>query len=303
MLSKLNTRMLTGAAFDNWESTYTTVQTNSAGWSNPYTQNLAFAISDETSDISVDTSTTFRMPLAFTIECIKASVTTAPSGAPIIIDITKNGTSIFAANSGISIDSGEETSSTSSSAYGLTTSYIGSDDEIIIDVTQVGSIVPGTGLKVYFVGQTAQYQTFIIACSNETSNLATSTAAATFRVPFGYNITDVKASLTTASSGSDVIVDVNSNGESIFSSLLYIDASETTSTTATSSVAITGSSVSADAEITIDIDQVGSITPGTGLKVYLIGTKESECTATTEAPYAPAYVPASHVRDHIETFP
>ena len=298
MLSKINTRMLSGEAFDRWEatytvvqtssgdwetggsgevpnydSTYTTVQTNSAGWSSPYTQNLGFAVSDETTDISVDTGMTFRMPLAFTIEDIRASVTTAPSGSPVIIDITKNGTSIFAVNSSISIDSGEETSSTSTSAYGLTATSIAADDEIVIDVTQVGSVDAGTGLKIYFIGQTEQYQTFIIAGSNETSDLTTGTSVATFRTPFAYNITDVRASLSTASSGSDVIVDVNSNGESMFSTLLYIDAGETTSTTATSSVAITGSSIPADTEISVDIDQVGSVTPGTGLKVYLIGTK------------------------------
>lgn len=295
MLSEINTRMLTGEAFDRWEatytavqagsaswesgsvpnydSTYTTVQTNSSGWSSPYTQNLGFAVSDETTNISTDTGMTFRMPIAFIIEDIRASVTTAPSGSPIIIDITKNGTSIFAVNSGISIDSGEKTSTTATSAYGLTASSIAADDEIIIDVTQVGSTAAGAGLKIYFVGQTGQYQTFIIACSNETSNLATGTSVATFRTPFSYNITDVRASLTTPSSGSDIIVDVNSNGESMFSTLLYIDAGETTSTTATSSVAITGSSIPADTEISVDIDQVGSVSQGTGLKVYLIGTK------------------------------
>lgn len=272
-LGKGNTRMLSGAEFDRWEATATAVQANSADWASTYTQNLGFAVSDETTDISTDTGTTFRMPLAFTIEDIRASVTTAPSGSSVIIDITKNGTSIFAVNSGISIDSGEETSSTSTSAYGLTATSIAADDEIVIDVTQVGSVTAGTGLKVYFVGQTAQYQTFIIAGSDETSDLATGTSVATFRTPFAYNITDVRASITTASSGSDIIVDVNANGTSIFSSLLYIDAGETTSTTATSSVAITGSEISADTEITVDIDQVGSITPGAGLKVYLIGTK------------------------------
>jgi hypothetical protein len=265
--------MLSGEAFDRWEATYTAVQSTSSEWSNPYTQNLGFAVSDETTDISVDTGMTFRMPLAFTIEDIRASVTTAPSGSSIIVDITKNGTSIFTVGSTLSIDSGEETSSTSTSAYGLTATSIAADDEIVIDVTQVGSVDAGTGLKIYFIGQTEQYQTFIIAGSNETSDLATATSVATFRTPFAYNITDVRASLSTASSGSDVIVDVNSNGESMFSTLLSIDAGETTSTTATSSVAITGSSIPADTEISVDIDQVGSVTPGTGLKVYLIGTK------------------------------
>ena len=32
MLDKVNTRMVDGVEFVNWESTYTTVQTNSASW-------------------------------------------------------------------------------------------------------------------------------------------------------------------------------------------------------------------------------------------------------------------------------
>lgn len=265
--------MLSGEAFDRWESTYTTVQANSAGWSNPYTQNLGFAVSDESTDISVDTGMTFRMPLAFSVEDIRASVTSAPSGSSIIVDITKNGTSIFTVGSTLSIDSGEETSSTSASPYELSTASIAADDEIVIDVTQVGSVDAGTGLKIYFIGQTGQYQTFIIAGSNETSDLATGTSVATFRTPFAYNITDVRASLSTASSGSDVIVDVNADGTSMFSTSLTIDAGETTSTTAATPAVITSSSIPADTEISVDIDQVGSVTPGTGLKVYLIGTK------------------------------
>lgn len=244
-----------------------------AGWSNPYTQNLGFAVSDESTDISVNTGMTFRMPLAFSVEDIRASVTSAPSGSSIIVDITKNGTSIFTVGSTLSIDSGEETSSTSASPYELSTASIAADDEIVIDVTQVGSVDAGTGLKIYFIGQTGQYQTFIIAGSNETSDLATGTSVATFRTPFAYNITDVRASLSTASSGSDVIVDVNADGTSMFSTNLTIDAGETTSTTAATPAVITSSSIPADTEISVDIDQVGSVTPGAGLKVYLIGTK------------------------------
>lgn len=110
-----------------------------------------------------------------------------------------------------------------------------------------------------------------LACSDETSNLATGTNKAVFRMPFAMTLTAVRASLTTATAGSALIVDINSGGTSILSTKLSIDATEKTSTTAASAAVISTTSLADDAEITIDIDQIGSTTAGTGLKVYLIG--------------------------------
>ena len=86
-------------------------------------------------------------------------------------------------------------------------------------------------------------------------------------------LTAVRASVTTAPVGSTIIVDINENGTSILSTKLSIDASEKTSTTAATAAVISDSSIADDAEITIDIDQVGSTTAGAGLKVWLIGTR------------------------------
>lgn len=115
-------------------------------------------------------------------------------------------------------------------------------------------------------------QSFVVACSDETSDLATGAAKVTFRMPFDFTLTEVRASLTTAATGSAVQVDVNQNGSSILSTKLTVDASEKTSTTAATPPVISGSALADDAEITIDIDAVGSTTPGRGLKVTLIGT-------------------------------
>lgn len=110
----------------------------------------------------------------------------------------------------------------------------------------------------------------IIAVSDESTALTTGTGKLTFRMPFAATLTAVRASVTTAPTGSTLVVDINHGGTSILGTKLSIDASEKTSTTASSTVTITTSSLTDDAEITIDIDQVGSTVAGAGLKVTLI---------------------------------
>jgi hypothetical protein len=110
-----------------------------------------------------------------------------------------------------------------------------------------------------------------VACSDETTALTTGAAKATFRMPFAMNLTAVRASVTTAPTGSVLTVDINESGASILSTKITIDATEKTSTTAVTPPVISESSLADDSEITIDIDTVGSTIAGTGLKVWLIG--------------------------------
>ena len=110
------------------------------------------------------------------------------------------------------------------------------------------------------------------ALSDETTDLEVGTAT-TFRMPYAMTVTGVRASVTTAPTGSNIIVDINDTAVSILSTKLSIDVSEKTSTTATTPPVISDTSLADDAEITVDIDQIGSTIAGTGLKVYLIGYK------------------------------
>lgn len=111
-----------------------------------------------------------------------------------------------------------------------------------------------------------------VACSNETTALTTGTAE-TFRMPYAMTLTAVRASVTTAPTGSTLIVDINEAGSSVLSTKLSIDAGEKTSTTAATAAVISDSALADDAEITIDIDQIGSTIAGAGLKVWLIGKR------------------------------
>jgi hypothetical protein len=112
-----------------------------------------------------------------------------------------------------------------------------------------------------------------LAASDETTALTTGTAKVTFRMPYAMTVTAVRASLTTAqASGSIFTVDINESGASILSTKLTIDNTEKTSTTAATPAVISDTALADDAEITIDIDQIGDGT-AKGLKITLIGTR------------------------------
>ncbi len=116
-------------------------------------------------------------------------------------------------------------------------------------------------------------ESLIIACSDETTAITTGTAKVTFRMPYPFTVTAVRASVTTAPTGATILIDINEAGASILSTKLMIDATEKTSTTAATPYVLSDTSLADDAEITIDFDQVGSTIAGAGVKVYLIGMR------------------------------
>lgn len=121
------------------------------------------------------------------------------------------------------------------------------------------------------VGDEKPLQSIIIAVSDETTPLTTGTAKVTFRMPYAFSVTDVRASVGTAPTGSVLTVDINEGGVSILSTKLTIDDGEKTSTTAATPAVISDGALADDSEITVDIDGIGSTVAGAGLKVSLIG--------------------------------
>lgn len=114
-------------------------------------------------------------------------------------------------------------------------------------------------------------ESMVIYCSDETTVLTTWTAKVTFRMPYAFTLTAVRASLTWAWSTSwTTTVDINESWTTILSTKLTIDQWEKTSTTAATAAVISDSALADDAEITIDIDAVTGWANETGLKVYLI---------------------------------
>lgn len=114
-------------------------------------------------------------------------------------------------------------------------------------------------------------QSITVACSDETTALTASAAKVTFRMPYAFTLTGVRASLATAQAGGSILtVDINEGGTTILSTKLTIDNTEKTSTTAAAAAVISDTALADDAAITIDIDQIGDGT-AKGLKVTLIG--------------------------------
>ncbi|MDO8682403.1 MAG: hypothetical protein Q7N50_02845 [Armatimonadota bacterium] len=109
-----------------------------------------------------------------------------------------------------------------------------------------------------------------VALGNEVTPItATAAAVVTFRMPYAFTVSQVKASLTNASSSGTPTFDINESGTTILSTKLTIDATELTSATAAVPAVISDANLAADAPITIDIDVTG--VSAAGAKVYLIG--------------------------------
>ena len=130
-----------------------------------------------------------------------------------------------------------------------------------------------TGANIKSLAQSGLPVELVVAASDETTALTTGTAKVTFRMPHAMTLTGVRASLSTAqASGSIFTVDINEGGTSVLSTKLTIDNAEKTSTTAAIPAVISDNALADDAEITIDIDQIGDGT-AKGLKVTLIGER------------------------------
>lgn len=138
----------------------------------------------------------------------------------------------------------------------------------------------GSGVTRLIDGQTASGRSIkesvalVVGVGDETTAISAGTNKRRFRAPFAFTITEARASLASAqSSGTVVTVDVNQGGNSIFTTVLTIDNSEVTSTTAATPSVLNSTyvSVADDALIAIDIDACDGSTAAAGLKVTLLG--------------------------------
>lgn len=113
-------------------------------------QSFIVAASDETSPLTTGTAkVTFRMPYAFTLNTVRASLTTASTSGLVVVDVKKNGASIFGTNK-LSIDANERTSTTAATPPNLIDTNLSDDAEISIDITSAGT--GAKGLKVSLIG-------------------------------------------------------------------------------------------------------------------------------------------------------
>lgn len=113
----------------------------------------------------------------------------------------------------------------------------------------------------------------LLVCGDESTPLTVGDGKLTLRMPHAMTLTAVRASVTTAPTGAALVLDIRESGGTILSTALSIDAGEKSSVTAATPAVISDSALADDAEIIIDIDQIGSSVAGAGLKVWLIGTR------------------------------
>lgn len=114
-------------------------------------QVIQLAASDESTALTTGAAkVSFRMPAAFTLSSVKASLVTAQaSGTIFTVNIKKNGTTIFSTK--ITIDNAALTSVGATTPAVLSTTAFADDDLITVDIDQIGD---GTakGLKISMIG-------------------------------------------------------------------------------------------------------------------------------------------------------
>lgn len=113
---------------------------------------IIIPIGDETTVLSTTAPVyTFRMPHAFTLTGVRASLTTAGTTSGITtIDINAGGASVLSTK--ITIDLTEKTSTTAATPAVISTSALTDDQEITIDIDTISGGGTEAGLKVYLIG-------------------------------------------------------------------------------------------------------------------------------------------------------
>lgn len=142
--------------------------------------------------------------------------------------------------------------------------------DVVITSPASGQVLEHNGTNFVNVYPKAE---LVVAVTDESTAITVGTAKVTFRMPYPMTLTGIRASLTVAqSSGSIFTVDVNEAGATILSTKITIDNTEKTSTTAATAPVISDVNLADDAEISVDVDQIGDGT-AKGLKIILIGRR------------------------------
>ena len=216
----------------------------------------------------------FKSPATVTTNLVWTLPATDGSNGQVL---STNGSAVlsWATAGGGSVTIGTSAADVLSAAAGEITADDAAADKIVFwddSADKLTYLALGDGVAID--GTTIYAQDwFVIAASDEATDLATGTNKVYFRMPYAGTLLAVRASVNTAPTDAKIEVDINEDTGSgpvtLLSTKLSIDASEKTSDTAASAATISDSALADDAEITIDIDQVGSTVAGKGLKVYL----------------------------------
>jgi hypothetical protein len=131
----------------------------------------------------------------------------------------------------------------------------------------------GGQLPAYYLSRTnhtgTQLDYIVAVCSDESTPITIGVGKCSFNMPYAGTLTAVKATVNTAPTDADIIVDIKKAGVTVLSTLLRIDATNLTSLTSAIPAVISVPTFANDDAVTIDITQVGATIAGKGLKVTL----------------------------------
>jgi len=152
----------------------------------------------------------------------------------------------------------------------------------ILDTLTSGAVIELNYWKANAVNATNYTKAESDALFNKTDVISTLLSGAatdliagdteTFEAPYDFTLNNFWIAVTTAPTGSNLVVDVKKAGVSITSTKASIESNEYSSLTGTAPVLTTNSFVKGD-KITPNISQVGSLETGKSLKIYLEITK------------------------------
>lgn len=114
-------------------------------------------------------------------------------------------------------------------------------------------------------------QSFLVAASDEESVIDSTGVKLKFRAPYEFNLTEVRCSLNTGTTGTFTVDVKDSSSTSLFSTKPTFDASEKTTKTASTQPVLSLTTLTNDEEYGIYVDNIGGGT-AVGLKVTFIGT-------------------------------
>ena len=113
---------------------------------------------------------------------------------------------------------------------------------------------------------------FIVSLTAEDGDATVADDLAQIRMPFAFELSELpRAFCNTAPTAANLQFDITEAGSTIFSTKLEIDATEKTSTTATTPCVLSDTTLADDAIISFNCDQIGSTVAGAGVKLVLIG--------------------------------
>jgi hypothetical protein len=120
------------------------------GGAGTITKGIAFYLDG---DLEVETTAmSFIAPVAMTVQSVKLAVDTAPTDAAIIIDLHKNGTTLFTTQGNRPTIAASGTAATSAAPD---VTAIAAGDKIALEIDQVGSTVAGYNLAATVICEVA----------------------------------------------------------------------------------------------------------------------------------------------------